>query len=68
MPAHSIWYPQVDHEDFGPAVLQNLSPHRWSLLLFLVWITTGKGVARSVADHDAVNDATRQSTLYQFRT
>ena len=38
------------------------------IILFLDWLTTPKGMVRSVAEQQAVNDATRQLTLYQFKT
>ena len=38
------------------------------MLLFVDWITTPKGVIRGAAEQQAVNEATRQLTLYQFKT
>jgi len=38
------------------------------ILLLLDWLTTPKGVRRDAAAQQAVNEATRQLTLYQFKT
>ena len=38
------------------------------ILLFVDWITTPKGMIRGAAEQQAVNEATRQLTLYQFKT
>ncbi len=38
------------------------------ILLFADWITTPRGRVRDAAAQQAVDDATRQMTLYQFKT
>ena len=38
------------------------------IILFLDWLTTPKGLVRGVAEQQAVNDATQNFTLYQFKT
>lgn len=38
------------------------------ILLLLDWITTPKGVKRGAVAQQAVNEATQQLTLYQFKT
>jgi glutaredoxin len=38
------------------------------IMLFVDWLTTPRGVLRDAAEQQAVNDATRQLTLYQFKT
>ena len=38
------------------------------VLLMVEWIATPKGLARGAAEQLAVNEATRQLTLYQFKT
>ncbi len=38
------------------------------IILFVDWLTTPKGLDRGAAAQQAVNDATRQLTLYQFKT
>jgi glutaredoxin len=38
------------------------------IMLFGDWLTTPKGMLRGAAEQQAVNAATRQLTLYQFKT
>jgi glutaredoxin len=38
------------------------------IILFVDWLTTPRGVVRGAAEQKAVNEATRQLTLYQFKT
>ena len=38
------------------------------VILFVDWLTTPKGMIRGAAEQQAVNEATRQLTLYQFKT
>jgi glutaredoxin len=38
------------------------------ILLFVDWLSTPKGLIRGAAAQQAVNEATRQLTLYQFKT
>jgi glutaredoxin len=38
------------------------------IILFVDWLTTPKGVIRGATEQQAVNEAARQLTLYQFKT
>lgn len=38
------------------------------ILLFMEWVTTPKGLVRTASAQQAVDAATRQMTLYQFKT